>query len=768
MHRTSRLLAIVMGVCFIIACTSPARAQSQVTADQIQSAIDKGRNCLLKQQAADGSWDPPGSEVDVHNNPTHTWGGYTSLATYALLASGSSPQDEPIKKAVAWLQKANVKCVYCLGLRMQVWLLMYQDSDPNDKVARPLYEQLASKDVKTLLDDLETKGQFAGVWSYFGKENRIDHSVSQYGVLGLWAAAQMGGEIPLPIWNLLDKAWRDGQFPDGGWAYGSSPAIPAIGDTVKASMTAAGIATLFITQQYANPAAGLACSGDMANNNIEDGLAWMTKNFGAVGDLYTYYGIERIGVASGYKYFGTTDWFASIASRLISSQGPDGSWDGWGPIPGTSFGVLFLARGGAPVMVNKLSYSVAATGHHGHAGNWNERPRDAFNLARWTGIEAEADNLNWQVVTLNVPAEELHDAPILYMAGNQIVKMAPADEEKLRQYVQEGGMILGNADCNSAAFAESFKKLGEKLFPSYEFRELGKDHLIYAGETYKTNKMRGHQPILGLSNGVRELMLLFATGDPARYWQQNSTMTQTQSFMIGSDIFQYATDVKGLRNKADSYLVKADTNATSKTIKLGRLMIGKNPDPEPGGWKRLIAILHNAPFDLGVTVSEVKNGEVLAGNYQIVHLTGTTAFKLDSAEQQIIENFVNKGGTLIIDAAGGSGVFSDSAQDALEAMFPKESAKGLARALPLSSPVYNLPNAVITKVDYRRFARRNLIGSLKAPHIRGIEVNGRTAIFFSREDLSAGMVGEQVDGIYGYDPASATALMRNLVLYAAK
>jgi hypothetical protein len=75
---------------------------------------------------------------------------------------------------------------------------------------------------------------------------------------------------------------------------------------------------------------------------------------------------------------------------------------------------------------------------------------------------------------------------------------------------------------------------------------------------------------------------------------------------------------------------------------------------------------------------------------------------------------------------------------------------------------------VITKVDYRRFARRNLIGSLKAPHIRGIEVNGRTAIFFSREDLSAGMVGEQVDGIYGYDPASATALMRNLVLYAAK
>ena len=31
-----------------------------------------------------------------------------------------------------------------------------------------------------------------GLWDYLGKGDRIDHSVSQYGVLGLWACQQTG------------------------------------------------------------------------------------------------------------------------------------------------------------------------------------------------------------------------------------------------------------------------------------------------------------------------------------------------------------------------------------------------------------------------------------------------------------------------------------------------------------------------------------------------------------------------------------------------
>ena len=53
------------------------------------------------------------------------------------------------------------------------------------------------------------------------------------------------------------------------------------------------------------------------------------------------------------------------------------------------------------------------------------------------------------------------------------------------------------------------------------------------------------------------------------------------------------------------------------------------------------------------------------------------------------------------------------------------------------------------------------------PRLKGVEVGGRTAVLFSREDLTAGMVGQDVDGVFGYTPAVATAIMRNVALYAS-
>jgi hypothetical protein len=37
-------------------------------------------------------------------------------------------------------------------------------------------------------------------------------------------------------------------------------------------------------------------------------------------------------------------------------------------------------------------------------------------------------------------------------------------------------------------------------------------------------------------------------------------------------------------------------------------------------------------------------------------------------------------------------------------------------------------------------------------------------VIYSAEDLSTGLVGQQVDGINGYTPACATEIMRRLVL----
>ena len=42
-------------------------------------------------------------------------------------------------------------------------------------------------------------------------------------------------------------------------------------------------------------------------------------------------------------------------------------------------------------------------------------------------------------------------------------------------------------------------------------------------------------------------------------------------------------------------------------------------------------------------------------------------------------------------------------------------------------------------------------------------MKGRTAVLFSREDLSTGMVGEPIGGVLGYSPKSATAIMQHIL-----
>ena len=97
-------------------------------------------------------------------------------------------------------------------------------------------------------------------------------------------------------------------------------------------------------------------------------------------------------------------------------------------------------------------------------------PRDVANITHWCGEQIESD-LNWQIVNLQVPVTELHDAPILYISGDESLRLNDAEIHKLKDFVEGGGMIVGNPDCDKPAFGESFEKLGSKMF-KYEFRDL--------------------------------------------------------------------------------------------------------------------------------------------------------------------------------------------------------------------------------------------------------------------------------------------------------
>jgi hypothetical protein len=177
------------------------------------------------------------------------------------------------------------------------------------------------------------------------------------------------------------------------------------------------------------------------------------------------------------------------------------------------------------------------------------------------------------------------------------------------------------------------------------------------------------------------------------------------------------------------------------------------------------AQLHNRD-KVDLTTFDAKPGEgtlALAG--KIAHLTGTTSFTLNASARAEIKSFVQSGGTLIVDAAGGSSTFAAAAEAELNAIFGAD-AKQLDNPLPATAEIYKTPGFSTDSISYRAFAREILLRSARQPRIRGITYNGRVRVFYSREDLSGGLVGQPVDGVYGYEPASASELMRAIILYA--
>lgn len=770
--RTGQLLSMAaLWVCMM------APGARGATAQEVDTAIKKAVKFLYeKQNEVTGSWEEvakPAPTTPVNEIKGGQWGGMTALVTYSLLAAGENPRDPRLKKAVDFLLRADgMRGIYALGMRAQVWQFL-----PRDEPNKGLLERAIRRDADLLYRARDQLGRYG--YAIPPEVGLVHNSTSQYGVLGMWACAESGFgiEVPNSYWSQVETGWRLCQGKDGGWSYLSSPAEPGnsqyaphddsrgwTGKTSSGTMTAAGIATLFITQDYLRANEGVECRGNITNPSIQAGLSWMAKNYNPAWlDGYFLYGVERIGVASGYKYFGEHDWYKEGAESLVKTQAADGSWDGnWGhQVPNTALGILFMVRGRAPVVINKLEYTITNKARS-EVGPWTQRPRDCANIVRWLGGKIEQRDLNWQIVNLQSPAEALHEAPLLYIAGNQSLSFTEQEQQTLRQFVERGGIILGNADGSSKLFAESFRKLGKALFPGATMRDLPEDHPIYTRQNFPRSTWRTKPRVEGLTNGVRELMLLLPD-DPARFWQLRSFQPQASPFAeVLADIFLYAMDKQNLRFKGDPYLAEANPAVKAAGyLKVARLAYEGNWDPEPGGWAQFTAVLHNTR-QIDLEVNKVELGQGKLKDYKVAHLTGTDAVTLSDEQRAELKAFIAGGGTLIMDAAGGAEMFASTALGELAKM-----EVATPRVLSATDPVISGggTGSDQRRGRFRRFALR-LVGTPDEPHLRASNVNGRKAVFFSEEDLSAGLVGNPMDGIKGYEPSAATGLMTNLMLYA--
>ena len=289
-------------------------------------------------------------------------------------------------------------------------------------------------------------------------------------------------------------------------------------------MTCAGISSLIITglkrfqgQEYLQGETIQNCGkgGVQPSLQARDRLAGqhfqVGQNFGngQQWKFYYLYGLERAGRLGGHAILRPARLVspggrgarprAEPAFRLLAGGGRRTGPAAWPPASPCSF----LAKGRAPVLINKL--------RHAPRGDWNNDPDDIRNLV---GIVSRdwKNLLTWQVVDPAVATvADLLQAPIVFFNGHKVPEFNAMAKQNLRDYVEQGGFIFADACCGSQEFDAGFKQLMKELFPEEEFklRPLSDDHPVWRAKHLLYPDVH---PLWGIEHGCRTVVIYSPQG----------------------------------------------------------------------------------------------------------------------------------------------------------------------------------------------------------------------------------------------------------------
>jgi len=140
--------------------------------------------------------------------------------------------------------------------------------------------------------------------------------------------------------------------------------------------------------------------------------------------------------------------------------------------------------------------------------------------------------------------------------------------------------------------------------------------------------------------------------------------------------------------------------------------------------------------------------------------------ELTTPQQDGLKAYLDGGGLLLFDAAGGSVAANVSMEALIARLYPDATIARLPDDHDIYAAKFDGGRSAIKSVTYRRFTTTREPNSSR-PRLRAVMQKGKLIAILSADDLSAGIVGYPTDGIAGYSPVSATEIVRNIILWRA-
>ena len=360
------------------------------------------------------------NKPDLGANPKERGNSYPSgrvaIALLALVKGGLPRDDEVVQRLLGELRKRELIDTYSLANALMAFEAYY--SPPNEfgdlkqgVIDRPRKRTVPAEDLAVmqhwadqLLQNVDTRVDPAYVLRFnYTRGGRYDHSVNQYGLLGLYSAHLCGVAISATVWeaagnhlissqgqsrgrldlDLIDYRTFARMQADpeasrtvvrlpvrpAGWSYqeakDNGEETPRYG-----SMTCAGITGLTICQAAMLDYPGqkrVRWNSDLGTAR-NAGFGWLAERLQTryhPGDIdrqqhwiyYYLYGLERAALLSGIALIQDRDWYFEGAMVLIGEQNADGSWPAelhWDlGYERDAMAILFLKQSTLPVLTGQ-------------------------------------------------------------------------------------------------------------------------------------------------------------------------------------------------------------------------------------------------------------------------------------------------------------------------------------------------------------------------------------------------------------------------------
>lgn len=156
-----------------------------------------------------------------------------------------------------------------------------------------------------------------------------------------------------------------------------------------------------------------------------------------------------------------------------------------------------------------------------HSGGWDTAPRALRYLL--TALNRTAGVSTSTIQRSVLPADpSIFRYPLVYMHGRHTFGLNLQERQRLRQYLDRGGVLFADSCCGSKRFDESFRQLIKQMFPDQPLQRIPVQHRLFRdqqgfGHQIKTVKRR-----TAAANGKRPKL--------------ESNMVEAEPFLEGIEI----------------------------------------------------------------------------------------------------------------------------------------------------------------------------------------------------------------------------------------